>query len=112
MTEAERLSAVPFDVKNVELGHHGELCSFDAFIAKYELRDAALAELALIVRAADCGHPEAAPEAAGLLAVSRGLSLNYADDHAMLAQGLVLYDALYAHCAGQPVGQALKPLTR
>ena len=47
-----------------------------------------------------------------MLAVSRGLSLNYADDHAMLAQGLVLYDALYAHCAGQPLAQVLKPLLR
>ena len=112
MRIAQETGATPYDVPNVELGHRGELCSFDAFIAKYELHDAALARLALIVRAADCGHPETAPEAAGLLAVSRGLSLNYADDHAMLAQGLVVYDALYAHCAGQPLAQVLKPLPR
>lgn len=112
MRIARETGATPYDVPGVELGHHGEPCSFDAFIAKYGLRDAALASLALIVRAADCGHPEAVPEAPGLLAVSRGLSLNYADDHAMLAQGLVLYDALYAHCAGQPLAQVLKPLLR
>ena len=65
MRIAHETGATPYDVPNVELGHHGELCSFDAFIAKYELRDAALAELALIVRAADCGHPEAAPRGCG-----------------------------------------------
>jgi hypothetical protein len=106
MAEAERVGATPYDVPGVEFGHHGERCSFDAFIARYRLDDAALAKLALIVRAADCGHPETVPEAAGLLAVSRGLALNFADDHAMLAQGMVLYDALYAWCAGAPMRQA------
>lgn len=110
IAEAERSGATPYDVLGVELGHHGEMCSFDAFIARFDLRDAALAKLALIVRAADCGRPQDATEAAGLLAVSRGLSLNFADDHAMLAHGMVLYDALYAQCAGAPVGQVLKPL--
>jgi hypothetical protein len=111
MAEAQRVSATPYDVPGVELGHHGEQCSFDAFIARYGLRDAALDKLAAIVRAADCGRPHDAPEAAGLLAISRGLSLNFADDHEMLAHGMVLYDALYAQCAGTPVAEVLRPTT-
>ncbi len=99
MKIAAETGAIPYDVPNVELGHHGDRCSFDAFIAKYELRDAALDRLTLIVRAADCGQPQLAQEAAGLLAISMGLSLNFADDHEMLRHGMVLYDALYAWCA-------------
>lgn len=98
---AAQTGAIPYDVPDVELGHHGELCSFDAFLAKYGLKDTALDKLARIVRGADCGRPELAPEAAGLLAVSRGLSMNFADDHAMLAVGTVVYDALYAWCSAR-----------
>jgi hypothetical protein len=54
------------------------------------------------VRAADCGAPQLAKEAAGLLAISKGLSLNFEDDHEMLKHGMVLYDALYAWCADTP----------
>lgn len=90
--------AIPYDVPNVELSHVGELCSFDAFLRKYELDDPALAELAVIVRGADTARPELAPQAAGLLAISLGLSHTYRDDHEMLQHGLVMYDALYAWC--------------
>jgi hypothetical protein len=90
--------AIPYDIPGVEYGHRGERCSFDAFIARHDLVDPALARLARIVRGADCGTPELAPEAAGLLAISQGLSLTHADDYAMLAQGMVIYDALYAWC--------------
>jgi rhodanese-related sulfurtransferase len=91
--------AIPFDVDGVEFTHQGELCSFDAFVRKFNLQgDAALDKLALIVRAADTGRPELAPQAAGLLAISRGLSQNFADDHRMLEHGMVVYDALYASC--------------
>lgn len=100
---AAETGAIPYDVPGVELGHHGERCSFDAFIDKYRLDDAALNRLALIVRAADCGQPALAKEAAGLLAISKGLSLNFADDHEMLRHGMVLYDALYAWCADTPL---------
>jgi len=100
---AAETGAIPYDVPGVELGHHGDRCSFDAFIAKYEITDAALDKLALIVRAADCGQPELAREAAGLLAISKGLSLNFADDHEMLGHGMVIYDALYAWCADTPL---------
>lgn len=99
MRIAAETGAIPYDVPGVELGHHGDRCSFDAFIAKYQLDTAPLNKLALIVRAADCGAPELASEAAGLLAISQGLSLNFSDDHEMLGHGMVLYDALYAWCA-------------
>jgi rhodanese-related sulfurtransferase len=96
-TAAER-EAVPYDVPDVEFTHEGELCSFDAFIKRFRLQDPALEELALIVRGADTGQLGLAPQAAGLLAISLGLSLNYANDHEMLAQGMTMYDALYSWC--------------
>ena len=97
MAEAARTGAIPYDVPGVELTHVGEKCSFDAFLAKYRLDDPALAVLAPIVRGADTGRPDLAPESAGLLAASLGLSAIHAeDDHAMLESGFVLYDALYA----------------
>lgn len=99
MRVSAETGATPYDVPGVELGHHGEGCSFDAFIAKYAIQDASLDRLALIVRAADCGQPELAKEAAGLLAISKGLSLNFTDDYEMLKHGMVIYDALYAWCA-------------
>lgn len=102
--------AIPYDVPNVELGHHGDRCSFDAFIEKYKLKDPALNKLALIVRAADCAQPQLAKEAAGLLAISKGLSLNFADDHEMLRHGMVIYDALYDGCADTPLKKVARLL--
>ena len=90
--------AIPYDIPDVELSHVGPRCSFDAFLHKYALSDPALAHLADIVRAADTGKPEASPQAHGLLAISLGLSKNFADDHEMLAHGMVVYDALYSWC--------------
>jgi len=95
---AEREGAVPYDVPNVELGHHGPECSFDAILAKYELTDPALRRLAAIVRGADTADKDAAPEARGLEAVARGYRLLYDDDHAQLAAESRVYDALYAYC--------------
>lgn len=100
---AAETGAAPYDIPGVEYGHHGDQCSFDAFIARHHLTDPALRKLALIVRGADCGAPHLAREAAGLLAISRGLSLNFADDHEMLEHGMVIYDALYAWCADTPL---------
>ncbi len=91
--------AISYDAPGAVFNHVGDACSFDALIKAYRLGGAALERLATIVRGADTGHPELAAECAGLLAVSRGLSINFADDHAMLAQGMVVYDALYAACA-------------
>lgn len=95
---AAETGAVPYDVPGVEMTHVGELCSFDAFITKYRLTDPALAQLAAIVRGADTSRLDLAPQSAGLYAISLGLSHNFSDDHAMLAHGMVLYDALYAWC--------------
>jgi hypothetical protein len=98
LTVAKEASAVPYDVPGVELSHEGESCSFDAFLRKYGLNDGALDDLARIVRGADTARLDLAPECAGLLAISLGLSRVIADDHEMLRHGLVLYDALYAWC--------------
>lgn len=103
MKVAAETGATPYDVPGVEYGHHGDRCSFDAFIERHNLTDPALRKLALIVRGADCGAPHLAGEAAGLLAISRGLSLNFEDDHEMLKHGMVIYDALYAWCADTPL---------
>lgn len=110
MQVASDTGAIPYDVPGVQLGHHGDRCSFDAFIDKYKLDDPALNRLALIVRAADCGQPQLAKEAAGLLAISKGLSLNFADDHEMLRHGMVVYDALYAWCADTPLQKVARLL--
>ena len=95
---AKETGATAYDVPGVELSHVGELCSFDAFLAKYALSDPALAHLAVIVRGADTSRLDLAPQSAGLYAISLGLSQVYADDHEMLRHGLVVYDALYAWC--------------
>jgi hypothetical protein len=93
---ARAIGATPFDVEGVELSHDGPLCTFDAFLAKYGLGDPALHDIALIVRGADTACFDLAPQCAGLLAISLGLSQLYLDDHLMLRHGFVVYDALYA----------------
>ena len=101
---AAEQDAAPYDIPNVELSHDGELCSFDAFLKKYALVDPALRQLAAIVRGADTSRLDFTPQSAGLYAISLGLSHNFADDHEMLAHGLVIYDALYAwakHARGE-----------
>ncbi len=98
LTQASATGAIPYDVPDVELTHAGELCSFDAFLRKYKLADPALGLLANIVRAADTDRFDLAPQAAGLFAISAGLSHNFKDDHEMLAQGMIMYDALYSWC--------------
>jgi hypothetical protein len=96
---ARATGAVPYDIPGAEpFSHDGELCSFDTFIRHYGLNDPGLRQMAVIVRGADTARPDLAPQAAGLLAISLGLSANYPDDHAMLEQGMVVYDALYAWC--------------
>ena len=93
---AAEAGAIPYDVEGVELSHEGPLCSFDAFLAKYGIQDPALGQLAQIVRGADTDRLDAAPQCAGLLAVSLGLSRLFSDDHEQLRHGFVVYDALYA----------------
>ena len=95
--------ATPFDVPGAELSHAAGRCSFDSFLAKYRLDDPALSRLATIVRGADTGHLDLAPQSAGLLAISLGLSRNFRNDQEVLGHGLVLYDALYSWARRQPV---------
>lgn len=95
LVAAAETGATPYDVPGVAFTHVGEGCSFDTFIEKFELNDPALLEVASVVRGADTDQLELAPPAAGLFAISLGLSANIADDHEMLRYGLVIYDALY-----------------
>jgi len=98
---AERFQAAPFDIEGegVFWSHRGELCTFDTMVAEFGLGEMeALQRLAVIVRGADTARPELAPQAAGLLAVSLGLSRMYADDLAQLDAGMPVYDALYRWC--------------
>lgn len=96
LRRAEETSAIPFDVEGAELSHEGPRCSFDALLSKYRLADPALDEIAAIVRGADTARLDLAPQAAGLLAISLGLSYNFRDDHEQLEHGFVIYDALLA----------------
>jgi rhodanese-related sulfurtransferase len=95
---ARESGGVPFDIEGVELSHEGPRCSFDTMLRLFGLeKEPSLARLALIVRGADTAHPDLAPEAAGLHAVSLGLSaLACDDDHGLLRQGFGVYDALFA----------------
>lgn len=98
LTVAEELKAIPYDVPNVELTHDGPLCSFDAFIKKYQLKNAGLDHLAQIVRAADTDTLEQSPQASGLLAITLGLSQNISNDHELLKVAMTIYDGLYRWC--------------
>ena len=99
MEVAKREGAIPFDVANVELGHNGLECSFDAIIKKYNLTDRALQRLAPIVRGADTDAKDLTPESRGLEAIAEGFRLVYHDDHELLERELSVYEALYAYCA-------------
>ncbi|MBL8561401.1 MAG: chromate resistance protein [Gemmobacter sp.] len=92
---AERFGAMPFDVEDVFWSHRGDLCTFDVLLAEFGLSTPALDRLALIVRGADTARLDLAPECAGLLAASLGLSRMYSDDLAQLEAGMLLYDAFY-----------------
>jgi rhodanese-related sulfurtransferase len=92
---AERFDATPFDIDGTFWSHRGETCTFDTMLTEWGLQTEALQRLALVVRAADTDRHDLSPQAAGLLALSVGLSRQYRDDLDQLAMGLNLYDALY-----------------
>lgn len=96
LARSKELDAIPYDIPNVEYSHDGEFCTFDFFIKKHQLADPALLQLAIIVRGADTDRFDLAPQAAGLWAISAGLSYNIPDDHEMLRIGMKMYDALYS----------------
>ena len=94
--KAKELNAIPYDIPGAEYSHYGSECTFDHIIKKHKLDDPALYQLAEIVRGADTDRFDLAPQAAGLWAISAGLSYNYENDHEMLAIGMKVYDALYS----------------
>jgi hypothetical protein len=109
--EAETRGATPYDIPDVELGHRGPLCSFDAFMQKYGLqgKDPALERLALIVRGADTSDKDLTPESRGLDAIAGGFQQMGISDHEKLDREFPVYDALYVYCGGtlpipQPTG--------
>lgn len=93
---AEKLQAIAYDIPGTEYSHYGQQCTFDYIIRKHQLTDTALQQIAIIVRGADTDRFDLAPQAAGLWAISAGLSYNYKDDQEQLAIGMKLYDALYS----------------
>ena len=113
MEVAKREGATPYDVKDVEFGHHGKECSFDALVKKHQLdRDPAIVLLAKIVNGADTDNTLwNQPEAAGLSAIAEGFRhLGFKDDHQIIAAETIVYDALYAYFKemvrrGKPDGQ-------
>ena len=93
---ASQLGAIPYDISGAEYSHYGDQCSFDYFVSKHGVTDPSVLQIAIIVRAADTDRFEIAPQAAGLWAISAGLSHTIQDDHKMLEVGLKVCDALYA----------------
>jgi hypothetical protein len=93
-------NAIAFDVPNAELGHHGEECSFDAIMTKYDLakKDPALLELAKIIRGADTPNRSLTPQSEGLVAIATGFNINSKDDYDNMAKQFPVYDALYSFC--------------
>lgn len=106
MEVAKREGAIPFDVANVELGHRGPECSFDAIIKKYNLSDRALLRLAPIVRGADTSEKDLTPESRGLEAIAEGFRIVFHNDHELLERESSVYDALYAYCQSLEEGKA------
>lgn len=94
--KAAELNAIPYDLPGAEYSHEGGFCTFDYIVKKHRLTDPALNRIAKIVRGADTDSFKLAPEAAGLWAISAGLSYNYKDDREQLAIGMKIYDALYS----------------
>lgn len=94
--EAKKTGAIPYDIAGVEYTHYGDECTFDYIVKKHGLTDNAILQIATIVRGADTHRFHLAEQAAGLWAISAGLSVNYKNDHEQLEIGMKLYDALYS----------------
>ena len=89
--------ATAFDMRGVELSHHGDDCSFETILRRYDLDDAVLWDVARMVHEADLADERYdAPEAPGLDVICRGLSM-VADDQQVLAVTGPLFDGLYEY---------------
>jgi rhodanese-related sulfurtransferase len=104
LAEAAQRGAVAYDLPGAPVTHRGERCSFDALIEDFAIADPALDRLAAIVRGADTDRLDLAPQSAGLLAASLGLSARFSDDHEMLENAMPMYDGLYAWCRREVEG--------
>ena len=102
LAEAAMQGAIPYDIPDIELGHKGPFCSFDALMDRYGLqgKDPALDHLALIVRGADTADKDLTPESRGLDAIAGGFQQMGLSDHEKLAHEFPVYDALYVYCGG------------
>lgn len=96
LTRAEALNAIPFDLPEVEYSHYEDQCTFDYFLKKHQLKDAALDRMAAIIRGADTDRHDFAPQSSGLSAIFLGLSRNLKDDYELLDLGMKVYDGLYS----------------
>ena len=94
--KAKELNAIPYDIPGAEYSHYGEECTFDFILRKHQIKDESIEQIARIVRGADTHRFDLAAQAAGLWAISAGLSYNYHDDQKQLEIGMKLYDALYS----------------
>jgi hypothetical protein len=94
--KSKELNAIPYDIPGAEYSHYGDECTFDYLVKKHQVDDPAIHQLAKIIRGADTDRFDLVPQAAGLWAISAGLSYNYKNDYEMLAVGMKLYDALYS----------------
>jgi len=94
--EAKKLNAIPYDIPGAEYSHYGEECTFDYIVKKHQIKDVEVIQISNIVRGADTHRFDLAEQAAGLWAISAGLSVNYQDDYEQLEIGMKIYDALYS----------------
>jgi hypothetical protein len=94
--EAHKQNAIPYDIPGAEYSHYGDECTFDYIVKKHRLKDEAVLQVATIVRGADTHRFDLAEQAAGLWAISAGLSVIYQNDLEQLEIGIKLYDALYS----------------
>ncbi|HYG00865.1 MAG TPA: chromate resistance protein ChrB domain-containing protein [Chryseosolibacter sp.] len=95
ISKSKELNAIPFDLPDVEYTHYGDQCTFDYILLKHKITDRALQVMAVIVRGADTDRHDIASQASGLWSISSGLAQNIQNDQALLAQGMIIYDALY-----------------
>jgi hypothetical protein len=103
---ARKTGAIAYDTSGAELGHHGEECSFDAIVSKYQIKDQAIDQVAAIVRGADTRRPDLSPISPGLEAIAEGFKRLAAaegyDDYETIRRERCIYDALYLYCGGDP----------
>ncbi|MFJ6281333.1 chromate resistance protein ChrB domain-containing protein [Arthrobacter subterraneus] len=89
--------ATAFDMRGVDLGHHGGDCTFETILRRYDLADPVLWRIAAVVHEADLedDHYDA-PEAAGFDLILRALAMAHTDEE-VLAMTIPIFDAVYGY---------------